>query len=199
MLEAMAAKGIESHLFLLYQGVILNVIDCGLVLRTLPQSNMPKLNRVQNKAMRVVLETTKETYIEAMSYLLDLPPIETRDMEEQVKAYLNAMQNPKNPLYNTVNDEKGCRLSTGKSWIGQAEKSIQHVCGLTELKQASEGKNFHLISSTAMRLLPENRGSHCHEGQAWTASVEIQMLVEASSKPHDMIYMNSSVTTDQSG
>ena len=61
-LKAMASKGIEQrHLFLLYQNVILSVIDYGLGLTTLSQSNLLKLDRVQNEAMRVILGTTKDT------------------------------------------------------------------------------------------------------------------------------------------
>ena len=70
-----------------------------------------------------------------MRYLLDLPPMERRQNVEQVKAYANVMQIPKNLLHDGVKEEKGCRLAKGKSWMGQAELSIQHVCGLTELKQ----------------------------------------------------------------
>ena len=78
-LKAMASKGIEQrHLFLLYQSVILSVIDYGLSLTTLSQSNLLKLDRVQNEAMRVILGTTKDTPIETMRYLLDLPSMETR-------------------------------------------------------------------------------------------------------------------------
>ena len=64
--------------------------------------------------------------------------METRHKAEHVKAYLNAMQNPKNPLHDAVKEEKGCRLTRGKSWMGQAEQSIQHVCGLAELKQVKD-------------------------------------------------------------
>ena len=56
----------------LYQSVILSVIDYGLGLTTLSQSNLLKLDRVQNEAMRVILGTTKDTPIEAMRYLLGL-------------------------------------------------------------------------------------------------------------------------------
>ena len=45
--------------------------------------------------MRVILGTIKDTPIEAMLYLLDLPPLETRHKVEQVKTYINAIQNPK--------------------------------------------------------------------------------------------------------
>ena len=49
--EAMAAKGIEQcHLSLLYQSVVLSVIDYGLGLTTMSQTNLLKLDRVQNKA-----------------------------------------------------------------------------------------------------------------------------------------------------
>ena len=90
--KAMASKGIEQrHLFLLYQSVILSVIDYGLGLTTLSQSNLLKLDRVQSEAMRVSLETTKDTAIEAMRCLLDLPSMETRQKAEQVKVYLNPM------------------------------------------------------------------------------------------------------------
>ena len=41
-----------------------------------------------------------------MSYLLDLPSMETAHKVEQVKAYFNAMQNPKNPLHDAVKEEK---------------------------------------------------------------------------------------------
>ena len=56
-LKAMATKGIEQrHLFLLYQSVILSVIDYSLGLTTLSQSNLLKLDWVQNEAMTVPVE-----------------------------------------------------------------------------------------------------------------------------------------------
>ena len=64
--------------------------------------------------------------------------METRHKVEQVKAYLNAMQNPKNPLHDAVKEEKGCRLARGKSWMGQAEQLIQHVYCLAEFKQVRD-------------------------------------------------------------
>ena len=55
-----------------------------------------------------------------------------------MEAYLSAMQNPKNPLHDAAKEETGCRLARGKSWMGQAEQSIQHVCRLAELKQVRD-------------------------------------------------------------
>ena len=62
-LKAVASKRIEQrYLFLLYQSVILSIIGYGLGLTTLSQSNLLKLDRVQNEAMTVILETTKDTH-----------------------------------------------------------------------------------------------------------------------------------------
>ena len=78
----MAAKGIEHRLFLLYQSVVLSVIDYGLGLPTIAQTNLLKLDRMQNKAMRVILGTTKDTPIETMTFMLDIPPMQTRQKVE---------------------------------------------------------------------------------------------------------------------
>ena len=79
-----------------------------------------------------------------MHYLLDLPSMETRHKVAQIKAYLNAMQNPKNPLHDAVKEEKGCRLARSKSWMGQTEQLIQRGFSLAELKQVRDWENFQL-------------------------------------------------------
>ena len=151
--------------------------------------------------MTVILGTTKDTPFEVMRYLLDLPSMETRHQVEKVKAYLKAMQNPPNPLHDAANEDKGCRLARDKSWMGQAEQSIQHVCYLTELKQVRDWKKHPVeFKPYYETLLPENRGTHCCEWPVGKAYAVVQMLVKANSKPHDIvIYMDNSVTRDWSG
>ena len=62
-LKAIASKDIKQHhLILLYKSVTHSVIDYGLGLTTLSQSNLLKLDRVQNEAMRVILGTKKDTH-----------------------------------------------------------------------------------------------------------------------------------------
>ena len=99
------------------------------------QTNRLKPDRVQNEAKRVKLGTTKDTPTENTRFMLGLPPMQTRQKVEQVKAYFSAVKNPHNPLHEAVIDTQGCRLERGKSWMGQAEDSILQVCQLTELKQ----------------------------------------------------------------
>ena len=94
VLKAMAAKGIEQrHLFLLYQSVVLRVIDYGLGLTTMAQKNMLNLDRVQNEVMPVILRTTKGTPSETVRFMLDLPPVQTRQKVDQVIAYFSAVIN----------------------------------------------------------------------------------------------------------
>ena len=54
--------------------------------RTRPHNNatesLLKLDRVQNEAMRVILGTTKDTPIETMTFMLDIPPMQTRQKVE---------------------------------------------------------------------------------------------------------------------
>ena len=104
--------------------------------------------------------------IEAIRYLLDLPSMETRHKVEQVKAYLNAIQSPKNPLHCVVKEEKGRRLATDKSWMGQAEQSIQHVWGLAEPKQVREKKTPFSWVQANKTLLSENLVTHYREWPA---------------------------------
>ena len=104
--------------------------------------------------MTVTLGTPTDT---ATEYLLDLPLIKSRHKMEQVEWYLRAMQNPNNALH-AVKEEKGSRLARGKSWMGQAEQSIQQMYGLTELKHVRNWEKPYYET-----LQPENLGTHCCE------------------------------------
>ena len=49
-------------------------------------------------------------------------------------------------------------------------------------------------------LLSEKLGTHCREWPAGKANAEVQVLVEADSKPHDIVMCtDGSVTRDRSG
>ena len=83
-LNKLLQKGNAQRILLvLYQSVMLNVIDYGLSLTCLSLSNCLKLTKAQNK--------TKDTNVSALSFLLDLSPMETRQNIAQVRAYPNAI------------------------------------------------------------------------------------------------------------
>ena len=84
--------------------------------------------------------------------------------------------------------------------MGQAEQSIQHVCSLTELKQVRDWEKRPVEFKPYKTLLSENLGTHCREWPAVKTNAEVQMLVEAKSKPHDIVICtDGSVTRDRSG
>ena len=111
--KATAAKGIEQrHLFLLYRSVVLSVTDYGPGLTTMALTNLLKLDRVQNEAMRVILGTTQDTPTEALRFMLDLPPMKTRQKVEQVKAYFSAVEIP------TTHSTKPWKTQRDADWDG---------------------------------------------------------------------------------
>ena len=171
---------------------------------TYPHTHTPIHKHTQNTHTLTHIHTNHSdtnTYACIMHNCMHLPSMETRHKVEQVKAYLNVMQNPKNPLHDAVKEEKGCRLARGKSWVGQAEQSIQHVCSLTELKQVRDWEKRPVEFKPYYKtLLSENLGTHCREWPAGKTNAEVQMLVKDNSKPHDIvIYTDGSVIRDRSG
>ena len=117
---AMAAKGIEQrHLFLPYQSVVFSVTDYTLGLTPMARTNLLKLDRVQNEAMRVILGTTKDTPTETMRFILDLPPMQTRQKVEQVKAYFRAvfLKNFFNPQLTPRSRKRRKGMQTGAGQV----------------------------------------------------------------------------------
>ena len=151
--------------------------------------------------MRVILGTTKDTPTETTRFMLDLPPMQTRQKLEQVKAHFSPVKNPHNPLHEAIKDTQGCRLGRGKSWMGQAEDSILQVCQLTELKQTKEWERYpNRLRRLYKTLLAENLGKHCREWPAGKTESEIKLLIQENNKPQDLrVYTDGSVTIDQSG
>ena len=73
--------------------------------------------------------------------------------------------------------------------MGQAEQSTEHMYSLAKLKQVMDWEKCRALSK------PYKICMHCLEWSAGKVSAEVEMLVEANNKPHDIvIYMDSSVT-----
>ena len=85
--------------------------------------------------------------------------------------------------------------------MGQAGQSIQHMCSLAELKYVRDREKRPVeFKSYYKNLLSENLGTQYRDWPAGKANAEEQTLVEANSKPYDIvIYANGSVTRDRSG
>ena len=76
--------------------------------------------------------------------------------------------------------------------MGHAEQSIQHACGLAELKQVKDCEKrpvgFKPYDKT---LLSENPGTYCREWPVGKAIADVQSFVEINRKLHDHIGRSS--------
>ena len=134
-MRVMAAANCEQrHLVLLYQGLVLSVIEYILAILTLSRTQMARLERLQNEGMRIILGCTKDTSCKAMRYLLDFPAMEDRIKYCRARAYLRVSVDTLHPLHNEIRKEKGHRLKRGKSWMGLAEDIIKQVCSLEDIQ-----------------------------------------------------------------
>ena len=164
------------------------------------QTDLLKLDRVQNEAMIVILGTTKDTPTETMRFMLDLPPMQTREKVKLVKTFFSAVEKKHSPLHEAVKDTKGSRLGRGKSWKGQAEKSTLQVCQLTELTQNKEWEHYpNRFRHHYQTLLPENLGRHSREWPAGKADSEIRHLARESRRISYSTLMAQSPKTSQGG
>ena len=78
----------QKTLVILYQALVVSVIEYGLGLLTLSKTQVERLDVIQNEGMRAILGCTKDTSAEAMRHLLDLPTASMRHKLAQVKANL---------------------------------------------------------------------------------------------------------------
>ena len=68
----------QKILVILYQALVVSVMEYGLGLLTLSKSQLQRLDVIQNEGMRAILGCTKDTSAEAMRHLLDLPTVSAR-------------------------------------------------------------------------------------------------------------------------
>ena len=78
----------QKTLVILFQSLVLSVIDYGYGLLNLSKTQLHRLDVIQNEGMRAILGCTKDTSAAAMRYILALPNMTVRYRLAQVKAYL---------------------------------------------------------------------------------------------------------------
>ena len=76
------------------------------------------MNKEEEEEKSHLTWAQQKTPIDVMRFILDLLPImKTRQAVEQAKAYLKAVENPTNPLYGVVREQKDDWLKRGKHFI----------------------------------------------------------------------------------
>ena len=123
---------------ILYQGLVLSVIEYALAIMTLSRTQIDRLERLQNEAMWIILACTRDTACRAMRYLLDIPTMDDRTRICRVRAYLHISADTLHPLHQEIGKKKGNRLKRGKSWMGLTEDILQQVCSFDEIAPGAE-------------------------------------------------------------
>ena len=135
-LKTMAgAKMPQKVLLILYQALVVSVIEYGLGLLTLSNAQVKRLETIQNEGMRAILGCTKDTSAEAMRHLLDLPTATERHKLAQVKAYMRVAADKKHPLHNKIGRQYTSRLKRGSEWMNRAAETIGHCTSIDDIRR----------------------------------------------------------------
>ena len=186
-LKTMAgAKMPQKVLVILYQALVVSVMEYGLGLLTLSKTQVQRLEVIQNEGMRAILGCTKDTSAEAMRYLLDLPTASERHKLAQVKAYLRVAADVKHPLHSKVGRDYTSRLKRGSEWMNQAAVTIGQCLAIDNVRR---GEAWLEIPDDAEQFtgVIANLGRECREWAPGAANAEIEATICEVSGPEDMI------------
>ena len=109
-----------KNLVILYQALILSVINYGFGLLTLSAAQLKRLESIQNETMGTILCCTKDTTSsEAIGYLLGFPTMAERHKLAQVKAFLRVMADKTYPpLHRKVDQRRDLLLGSREDQSG---------------------------------------------------------------------------------
>ena len=131
------ARMSQRILVILYQTLILSVIEYGFGLLTLSKTQLSRLEVIQNEAMRAILGCTRDTSAEAMRYLLNFPTMSERHRLAQVKAFLRVTTDVNHPLHNKVGNRPASRLKRGAEWMTEATRTINSCLSVESIRRGS--------------------------------------------------------------
>ena len=128
----------QKILIILYQTLVLSVVEYGLGLLTLSKTQLQRLEVIQNEGMRTILGCTRDTSAEAMRYLLDFPCADERHKLAQVQAYLRVSADESNPLHDKVGRQMTSRFERGTEWMTQATNTIKKSCQVQDIRKGKD-------------------------------------------------------------
>ena len=193
-LKVMArAKMSQRILVILYQTLVLSVVEYGLGLLTLSKAQLQRLEVIQNEGMRAILGCTRDTSAEAMRYLLDFPCADERHKLAQVQAFLRVSADETNPLHEKVGRQMTSRLKRGTEWMTQATNTINKCCQVQDIRK---GKDWVEVDDVAgeYTTVTATLGRECRDWPLGATNAEIETLIEEYSEHGDaVIFTDGSV------
>ena len=186
-LKTMAgAKMPQKVLAILYQALVVSVIEYGLGLLTLSNAQLKRIDTIQNEGMRAILGCTKDTSTEAMRHLLDLSTAAERHKLAQVKAYMRVATDKKHPLHNKVGRHYTSRLKRGSEWMNQAAETIGRCVNVDNIRRGEAWQEIEDEAEQYTHVIT-TLGRECREWAPGAANAEIEAIISEISGPEDAI------------
>ena len=181
----------QRILFILYQSLVLSVIDYGFGILTLSASQLRRLDVVQNEAMRTILGCTRDTSAEAMRHILDLPCMDERHKLAQAKAYLRVCSDPQNPLHDKLGRDTHSRLKRGTEWMNQAAITLSKCVNVEDIKK---GRGWVRVDDPqcSFTTVVAELGRDCREWPEGATDAAIESMIE-DSKGDVVVFTDGSV------
>jgi len=183
----------QRILAILFQTLVLSVIDYGFGLLTLSKTQLNRLEVIQNEGMRAILGCTRDTSAAAMRHLLGFPSMKERHQLAQVRAFLRVSADPLHPLHHKVGRQTKSRLKRGTDWMSQAAQLIEECCPVGAIRR---GRSWIRVSDEAemyTRVIA-TLGRECREWPEGATHAEIETLIEVNCKPDDVtVFTDGSV------
>ena len=165
----------QRILFILFQALILSVVDYGLGLLTLSKAQLDRLETIQNQGMRTILGCTRDTSCKAVRHYLGLDNMAVRHKKAQVQAYLKVSRDKKHPLHEKVGREVHSRLKRGTEWMNEASRTISLCCNVASIRT---GPSWVTVNDDRFTQVIATLGRECREWPREAVNLEMQMLIE---------------------
>ena len=181
-----AARMSQKILVILYQTLVLSVINYGFGLLTLSAAQLDRLEVIQNESMRAILGCTKDTSAEAMRYLLGFPTMAERHKIAQVKAFLRVSEDKKHPLHSKVGLRPQSRLKRGAEWMTEATKTIENSLSVESIRRGTSWTYFDDYQQQYTKVVA-TLGRECRKWQEGETDKAIEDLISRNSNEEDAV------------
>lgn len=178
----------QRNLVLLFEMLVLSQVDYGFGMLTLSNTQLGRLDVIQNEGMRTILGCTKDTSAAAMRYVLGFPTMKERHKLAQVKAYLKVCADPQHPLHEKLGRQTSTRLKRGTEWMTQAVQTIEE-CGLS-VEAIRKGRTWIRLDEEVRDRYTQviaTLGRECREWAEGATHAEIQTLIEENCREDEII------------
>ena len=186
-LKTMAgARMSQRILVILFQTLVLSVIEYGFGILTLSTAQLNRLESIQNEAMRAILGCTRDTSAEAMRYVLGFPTMAERHRTAQVKAFLRVSTDQNHPLHAKIGQRPASRLKRGSEWMTEATNTIEGCLSIESIRRGNPWQYCDDLQRNFTRVIA-TLGRECREWGPGETDNAVETLINENSSENDAV------------